>query len=34
MLRVICMALMNAVPIVATVFGAAYATNRPPTASG
>jgi MFS family permease len=27
MLRVICMALMNAVPTAATVFGAAYATN-------
>src|SRR5215213_6767408 len=27
MLRVICMALMNAVPLVATVFGAAYATS-------
>jgi MFS family permease len=27
MLRVICMALMNAVPLAATVFGAAYATN-------
>jgi MFS family permease len=28
MLRVICMALMNAVPLAATVFGAAYATNQ------
>jgi MFS family permease len=28
MLRVICMALMNAVPTAATVFGATYATNR------
>ena len=28
MLRVICMALMNAVPIAATVFGATYATNE------
>jgi MFS family permease len=28
MLRVICMALMNAVPLAATVFGAAYATNE------
>jgi MFS family permease len=28
MLRVICMALMNAVPIAATVFGATYATSR------
>jgi MFS family permease len=28
MLRVICMALMNAVPIAATVFGATYATNK------
>ena len=28
MLRVICMALMNAVPIAATVFGAAYATDE------
>jgi MFS family permease len=27
MLRVICMALMNAVPTAATVFGAAYATS-------
>jgi MFS family permease len=27
MLRVVCMALMNAVPLAATVFGAAYATN-------
>jgi MFS family permease len=27
MLRVICMALMNAVPLAATVFGATYATN-------
>ena len=28
MLRVVCMALMNAVPIAATVFGAAYATQE------
>ena len=28
MVRVICMALMNAVPIAATVFGATYATNE------
>ena len=28
MLRVVCMALMNAVPIAATVFGATYATNE------
>jgi MFS family permease len=28
MLRVVCMALMNAVPVAATVFGAAYATNE------
>ncbi len=28
MLRVICMALMNAVPVAATVFGATYATNK------
>jgi MFS family permease len=28
MLRVICMALMNAVPVAATVFGATYATNE------
>ena len=28
MLRVICMALMNAVPLAATVFGATYATNE------
>ncbi|HEX2362967.1 MAG TPA: MFS transporter, partial [Jiangellaceae bacterium] len=28
MIRVICMALMNAVPIAATVFGATYATNE------
>jgi MFS family permease len=28
MLRVICMALMNAVPTAATVFGATYATNK------
>jgi MFS family permease len=28
MLRVVCMALMNAVPIAATVFGATYATNK------
>ena len=28
MLRVICLALMNAVPIAATVFGATYATNE------
>lgn len=28
MLRVMCMALMNAVPVAATVFGAAYATNE------
>ena len=28
MLRVICMALMNAVPLAATVFGATYATNK------
>ena len=34
MLRVICMALMNAVPIAATVFGATYATNEARTASG
>jgi MFS family permease len=27
MLRVVCMALMNAIPIAATVFGATYATN-------
>src|SRR5919206_4323506 len=28
MLRVICMALMNAIPTAATVFGATYATNK------
>jgi MFS family permease len=28
MLRVVCMALMNAVPLATTVFGATYATNR------
>ena len=28
MLRVLCMALMNAVPLAATVFGATYATNK------
>lgn len=28
MLRVICMALMNVIPVVATIFGAAYATNE------
>ncbi len=28
MLRVVCMALMNAVPVAATVFGATYATNK------
>jgi MFS family permease len=28
MIRVVCMALMNAVPIAATVFGATYATNK------
>ncbi|WP_448616729.1 MFS transporter [Modestobacter sp. URMC 112] len=28
MLRVVCMALMNAVPLAATVFGATYATNE------
>jgi MFS family permease len=28
MLRVICMALMNAVPVATTVFGATYATNK------
>lgn len=28
MLRVFCMALMNAIPVAATVFGAAYATNE------
>ena len=28
MLRVMCMALMNAVPVAATVFGATYATNK------
>ena len=33
MLRVICMALMNAIPTAVTVFGATFATN-PATASG
>ena len=28
MLRVICMALMNAVPAAVTIFGATYATNK------
>ena len=33
MLRVFCMALMNAIPTAVTVFGATYATNARPTAS-
>ncbi len=28
MLRVVCMALMNVIPVVATVFGAAYAVQK------
>src|SRR5262249_44008368 len=29
MLRVVCMALMNVIPVVATIFGAAYAVQAP-----
>ncbi len=29
MLRVVCMSLMNVIPVVATIFGAAYAVSRP-----
>ena len=28
MLRVVCMALMNVIPVVATIFGAAYAVQK------